>query len=499
MTESKKLVLINPEDNVAVAIEDIRKGEFSVLGNDLTVTATAGIPRGHKVAVRGISIGEDVVKYGASIGRASHPISKGDHVHGHNLATYLSGKIGYVYRPTLFSKRGKDGFPATFAGYRRKDGSAGIRNEIWIIPTVGCMNGVAERLAREANLLHAGKTDGFAAWTHPYGCSQLGDDHLHTQIILASLARHPNACGILVLGLGCENNNIRAFKDILGPYDPERVKFLEAQGVSDEFGFGMALLSEVADFAQGFSREKIPVSELTVGLKCGGSDGLSGITANPLLGIFSDRLTAAGGTCILTEVPEMFGAESILMNRCADTVTFERTVALINDFKDYYERHNQQVYENPSPGNKDGGITTLEEKSLGCIQKGGTGPVRDVLPYGEHVRKSGLNLAQGPGNDPVSVTTLAAAGAHLVLFTTGRGTPFGGPVPTVKIATNDGLATEKPHWIDFNAGRSLKEDPEKVADDFVSLVLEIASGKRRTRQEENGYREIALFKDGVTL
>ena len=499
MTESKRLMLINPEDNVAVAIEDIRGGESLVLGNGLTVTMAAGIPRGHKVAVRRISVGEDVVKYGAPVGRAIFLISKGDHVHGHNMATKLSGKLDYVYNPALFAKSGEDGFPATFDGYRRKDGSAGIRNEIWIIPTVGCVNGIAERLAKEANRLHAGKTDGFAAWTHPYGCSQLGDDHLHTQIILASLARHPNACGVLILGLGCENNNVRGFKDILGPYDPERVRFLEAQGVPDEFGTGMALLSELADFAQGFDREPIPVSELTVGLKCGGSDGLSGITANPLLGIFSDRLTAAGGTCILTEVPEMFGAESMLMNRCADAVTFDRTVSLINDFKDYYERHNQRVYENPSPGNKDGGITTLEEKSLGCIQKGGTGPVRDVLPYGEHVQKTGLNLAQGPGNDPVSVTTLTAAGAHLVLFTTGRGTPFGGPVPTVKIATNDALYDKKPHWIDFNAGRSLMEPPEKVADDLVVLVNEIVSGKRRARNEENHYREIAIFKNGVIL
>ncbi len=531
MAQAKRLILISPEDNVAVAIEDVLEGDSFILCDVMEVTAATGIPRGHKVAVRPISAGEDVLKYGAPIGRAMLPISKGDHVHGHNLETKLSGKLDYEYHPGLsagsragivssagkmaagctpmrvagdfpFSARitfAENGFPATFDGYRRKDGSAGIRNEIWIIPTVGCVNGVAERLAKEANLQHAGKTDGFHAWRHPYGCSQLGDDLFHTQVILASLARHPNACGVLILGLGCENNNILAFKDILGVSDPARVKFLETQQVADEFEMGMSLLSELADFAQKSIRRPIPVSELVVGLKCGGSDGLSGITANPLAGIFSDRLIAAGGTCILTEVPEMFGAETLLMNRCADAATFELTVALINDFKDYYFRHNQAAYENPSPGNKDGGITTLEEKSLGCIQKGGTSPVTDVLLYGQHVRKKGLSLAQGPGNDIVSITALAAAGAHLVLFTTGRGTPLGGPLPTVKIATNDALAANKPHWIDFNAGRSLKEAPESVADDLVSLVLEIASGKRIARNEENGYSEIAIFKEGVTL
>lgn len=512
MAEKKRLMRINPKDNVAVAVDDIRAGESFIIGSDISVTAATGIRNGHKVAIRGIPKGEDVVKYGAPIGRASHDIAKGEHVHGHNLTTGLSGKLEYAWNPEPAFEwgaggcrlgtgdvEGVTGFPPTFDGYRRKDGSAGIRNEIWIIPTVGCVNRVAERLAMDANRLHAGKTDGFFAWPHPYGCSQLGDDHLHTQLILTSLAKHPNAGGVLILGLGCENNNILSFRDILGSSDPERIRFLETQGVMDECEVGGILLAELANFVQGFQREPIPVSELVVGLKCGGSDGLSGITANPLAGMFSDRLITAGGTSILTEVPEMFGAETILMKRCADAVSFDRTVALINDFKDYYLSHNQVVYENPSPGNKDGGITTLEEKSLGCIQKGGTSPVKDVLFYGEHIRKTGLNLAQGPGNDIVSVTTLAAAGAHLILFTTGRGTPLGGPVPTVKIATNDALYSNKPHWIDFNAGRSLKEQPEKVTDDLVALVNDIVSGKRRARNEENGYREIAIFKNGVTL
>lgn len=515
MTANKRLIQINPIDNVAVALEDLSCGETIQLTPGKTVTLQEDIRRGHKVALTAIAAGQNIVKYGAPIGAATAAISLGMQVHVHNMATQLSGKLTYCWQPTAAISTGNplsddaetttaqhhfvSNCPETFLGYRRKDGTVGIRNEIWIVPTVGCVNRVAEKLAQTAEKEFAGKAEGVFVWTHPYGCSQLGDDHEHTQRILAALVRHPNAAGVLVIGLGCENNHIQAFRQILGPVDGARVKFLETQGVGDELETGMSLLKELAQYAQTFHREPVPVSELVVGLKCGGSDGLSGITANPLAGMFSDRLIAAGGTTILTEVPEMFGAETLLMNRCVDEATFERTVALINGFKDYYIRHNQVVYENPSPGNKDGGITTLEEKSLGCIQKGGMSPVVDVRFYGEHVVKKGLNLAQGPGNDIVSVTTLAAAGAHLVLFTTGRGTPLGGPVPTVKVSTNDALAENKPHWIDFNAGRLLKETPEHVIDDFMQLVCDVASGTTPTRNETNGYREIAIFKDGVTL
>lgn len=499
MSDFKRILRIHPADNVAVAVDDLKAGEAFILEDGTEVAPDADIPRGHKVALRDIADGEDVVKYGAPIGRARGPISRNAHVHVHNLATKLEGRLEYAWNPIEAAAGASGSFPATFDGYRRKDGSVGIRNEIWIIPTVGCVNRIGERLAAEAQRRFAGKCDGVFVWTHPYGCSQLGEDHLHTQTILASLVRHPNAGGVLVLGLGCENNHIGAFREVLGPVDPERVKFLETQGVADELEVGLSLLTELADRCASFVREPVSSSALIIGLKCGGSDGLSGITANPLAGVFSDRLIAAGGTSILTEVPEMFGAETFLMARCADEGTFDRTVGLVNDFKDYYLRHGQVVYENPSPGNKDGGITTLEEKSLGCIQKGGTSPVRDVLFYGEHVRVRGLNLAQGPGNDIVSCTTLAAAGAHLVVFTTGRGTPLGGPVPTLKVSTNDALAASKPHWIDFNAGRLLKEPAAAVADDFVALVAEVVSGRRQTRNEENGYREIAVFKDGVTL
>jgi altronate hydrolase len=361
------------------------------------------------------------------------------------------------------------------------------------------VNRVAEQLAREANRRFAGQTDGFFAWTHPYGCSQLGDDHETTQRILAGLVRHPNAAGVLVLGLGCENNLIASFREVLGPVDSEQVLFLETQQVADEQAQGMLLLEQLATRAAACRREKVPLSELVIGLKCGGSDGLSGITANPLAGMVSDRVIAQGGTALLTEVPEMFGAETILMNRCGTRKDFERLVAVIDGFKDYYTRHGQPVNENPSPGNKEGGITTLEEKSLGCIQKGGASPVAGILRYGAPVRKKGLNLLEGPGNDIVSLTALAASGAHLTLFTTGRGTPLGGPVPTVKISSNDALAEKKPHWIDFNAGRILTEDPDAVAEELLELVVAIASGETRTRNEARDFREIAIFKNGVTL
>ena len=441
---------------------------------------------GHKYALRDIAEGEAVIKYGNPIGHATAPIKAGEHVHFHNVATNLSDALSYEYHPdgTPFSFRKTD---ATFLGYEREDGEVGIRNDVWIIPTVGCVNKIAERLAE--------KTGAFA-FVHPYGCSQLGDDHALTQKVLAGLVRHPNAGGVLVLGLGCENNNIGVFKKALGTVNEKRVRFLNAQEHADEIEAGVALIRELQELASHDERKPFPVSRLRVGLKCGGSDGYSGISANPLVGRFADRLCAFGGSCVLTEVPEMFGAEHLLMRRAVSREVFEKTVSLINDFKDYYKRHGQVVYENPSPGNKAGGITTLEEKSLGCVQKGGSAPVVDVLDYGDTLTKCGLSLLNGPGNDIVAITNLAAAGVHLILFTTGRGTPLGAPVPTVKVATNRALAERKAGWIDFDASPVLSG--ENLDDAFFSHVLAVASGER-TKNEENGYREIAIFKDGVTL
>lgn len=441
---------------------------------------------GHKYAVRDIKKGEDIIKYANPIGYALCDIKCGEHVHTHNLKTNLSGKCGYTYTAPPKSRKTEE-TDLTFMGYVRENGEVGIRNDIWIVNTVGCVNKIAERLSKLTGAKH---------FPHPFGCSQLGDDQNVTQKILAAMVNHPNCGGALVLGLGCENNNIGVFKKVLGSYDKSRVKFLNAQDFEDEIEEGVRLIDELKANAQKTKREPLNVSKLKVGLKCGGSDGFSGITANPLVGRFCDALTGFGGACVLTEVPEMFGAEHILMKRAESKEIFDKTVKLIDDFKDYYEQHGQVIYENPSPGNKEGGITTLEEKSLGCIQKGGLAPVTDVLGYGDKVSKSGLSLLTGPGNDMVAVTNLMAAGVQLILFTTGRGTPLGAPVPTVKISTNSELYKKKKSWIDFDAGPVL--EGADLTQDLIEYVIEVANGKR-CANEENGYEEISIFKDGVTL
>ncbi len=488
---------IHPNDNVVVALHAIPKGTVYA-ADGVSVTANMEIPQGHKMAIKPMAEGDHVMKYGFSIGHTTAAIAAGDWVHTHNMATNLSGEMEYTYNPKIHYPARK---PAgTFQGYRRKDGKVGIRNEIWIIPTVGCVNDVAKALVRENQDLVTGSIDGLYTFTHPFGCSQTGHDHAQTRKLLAALTRHPNAGAVLVLSLGCENLTHEQFLAELGEYDENRVKFLTCQQVSNELEAARPILEELAAFAGSFHREEIPASELVVGMKCGGSDGLSGITANPTVGRFSDMLVAQGGSTVLTEVPEMFGAEGFLMDRCASEEVFQKAVNMINGFKSYFIRHNEVVYDNPSPGNKQGGITTLEDKSCGCVQKGGSAPIMDVIGYGDAVTTKGLNMLYGPGNDLVSATALTAAGAHLILFTTGRGTPFGAPAPTMKLATNTPLATNKPTWIDFNAGvvadgtRTLDE----AASDLMKLVLEVASGKK-TRAEEKGFREISIFKDGVVL
>ena len=484
---------IQPGDNVAVALRPLSKGE-KIDG----VTLREDIPAGHKMALAPILKGEKAVKYGAPIGEALRDIGPGEWVHTHNVKTGLSGVLSYEYHPAKTPVRSEK--PGTFRGFLRKDGRAGVRNEIWIIPTVGCVNSVAKNLEAAAASLKTGSVGGIYAFGHPYGCSQLGDDHKNTQKALAGLVRHPNAGGVLVLGLGCENNNLTGFQKVLGETDPERVKFLNCQDVEDELEAGLSLIAELCETASRDERTELPVSRLVIGLKCGGSDGFSGITANPVVGLFSDKLTAQGGSVILTEVPEMFGAETLLMDRCADKKTFDKTVRLINGFKEYFLRYGQQVYENPSPGNKAGGITTLEDKSLGCTQKSGSSPVRDVLSYGQPVSAAGLHLLQAPGNDLVASTALAVSGAQAVLFTTGRGTPFGCPVPTVKISSNTPLKEKKPNWIDFDAGKVLSTgDLPACGNELYDYVLRLASGEELAGNEKNNMREIAIFKDGVTL
>ena len=495
-----EFIKINPADNVAVAINDVEAG-YNCNIDGISLTTLFRISAGHKVALKDLSEGEDVVKYGFPIGHLLQDVPQGGLIDHSVLKTNLEGLLDYSYDPDL-TEIAPAQVQATFKGYRRADGRAGIRNELWIIPTVGCVNGAVQNICRqfETELASYPGIEKVIAFPHNYGCSQLGDDHENTRKILADMVHHPNAAGVLVVALGCENNQLGPFRELVGEVDGSRVKFMESQKIQgDEVEHGLGLLREIAEAAKNDVREDIPVSELKVGLKCGGSDGFSGITANPLLGRFSDWIVSQGGTTVLTEVPEMFGAETILMSRCQDEATFDKTVHLINDFKAYFMKNDQPVYENPSPGNKAGGISTLEEKSLGCTQKSGNSIVRDVLLYGDRLKTRGLNLLSAPGNDLVASTALAAAGCQIVLFTTGRGTPFGTFVPTAKISTNSTLAANKPLWIDFNAGEIVDGRPvEEVDAEFINFVLSAASGKP-VNNEKSGYSEIAIFKSGVTL
>ena len=489
---AKSTIIINKLDNVAVALCDLKKGEEHegvVLAEDIT--------KGHKFALRDIKKGEEIIKYGSDIAYATADIPKGSHVHTHNVHTNLSENLEYTYNKVECPV--KKVAPRKINVYKRADGNVGIRNELWIIPTVGCVNGQAKLIADTFKEQYGTEGfDGVHVFTHPYGCSQLGDDHERTKLILQKMVRHPNAGGVLVIGLGCENNQMSPFKEGLGKIDESRIKFLVCQDESDEIAAGVKLVKEIADVIKSDRRSEADMSCLKVGLKCGGSDGLSGITANPLVGLFSDYIVACGGTTVLTEVPEMFGAEQKLMNRAKDEATFKKVVKLINDFKDYFRKNGQVVYENPSPGNKAGGITTLEDKSLGCTQKSGSSAVQDVVFDDGYVTAKGLNLLNGPGNDMVAVTNLGAAGCHLVLFTTGRGTPFGGFVPTLKIATNNELAARKANWIDFNAGAVLETGFDAQLEKLIDLVTETVNGKP-AKNEINNTRELAIFKTGVTL
>ncbi|MBR3646882.1 MAG: altronate dehydratase [Paludibacteraceae bacterium] len=493
------ILRINPADNVVVAIQPQSAGAvITVDGKKITVLED--VPAGHKIAIKDFAEGENVIKYGFPIGHAREAKAAGSWMNENNIKTNLAGLLEYEYHPKQVTLDIPDE-KRTFLGYRRKNGMVGIRNEVWIIPTVGCVNGIIQKLCeRLRQETKCAGVDGIYAFPHNYGCSQLGDDHENTKKILRDMVHHPNAGAILVVGLGCENNQPQVFEEYCGDYDKERVKFLVAQKVQgDEVEAGMEILRDLYALASKDKRTTVPVSELRVGLKCGGSDGFSGITANPLLGMFSDWLVAQGGTTVLTEVPEMFGAETILMDRCADKNLFDQTVSLINDFKDYFLSHGEPVGENPSPGNKAGGISTLEDKALGCTQKCGKSLVRGVMAYGDRLQAKGLNLLSAPGNDLVASTALASSGCHMVLFTTGRGTPFGTYVPTMKISTNSTLFANKPRWIDFNAGVIAEgEDMQDVCRRFTDYIIDVASG-RQTNNEFNGYHEIAIFKNGVTL
>ncbi len=490
----KTTIRIHPTDNVAVAIQPLKKGDTAE-----GITFLEDLDAGHKFALCDIAENANVIKYGNAIGHATQAIPVGAWVHTHNLKTNLHDNLTYTYQANGVPLKPFDS-GLTFDGYLRSNGDAGIRNELWIVPTVGCVNGQAQAIANRVKAeLDCSHLDDVRVWSHNYGCSQLGDDHQNTKKALAALVKHPNATGVLVLGLGCENNQMADFIEALGDYDRSRVSTLIAQEVEDEITTGFELMKNLWKQSQTDKRQALPLSKLKIGLKCGGSDGFSGITANPLVGLFSDWLIAQGGSAILTEVPEMFGAETILMNRCVDVKTFDKTVRLINNFKDYFRKYDQPIYENPSPGNKKGGISTLEDKSLGCTQKGGSAQVVDVLDYTEPIKTHGLNLLNSPGNDLVAASALAFSGCQLVLFTTGRGTPFGSFVPTMKISTNSKLFNFKSNWIDFNAGSILEnESMEECLQRLVHAVLDVCSGKH-LKHEIVGFKEIAIFKTGVTL
>ncbi|SHH58277.1 altronate hydrolase [Anaerosphaera aminiphila DSM 21120] len=489
-------IKINKKDNVAVALKNLEKGT-EIYVDDNTFNLKEDIPQGHKFSIEEIESNEKIIKYGMTIGIATENTNIGSWMHTHNIKTSLGDILNYKYEPKLVEPLHLE--HSTFKGFRRKNGKVGIRNDIWIIPTVGCINSICNKLAIDFNAQIKSDEINTIAFTHPYGCSQMGDDQENTRKALAALISHPNAGGVLVLGLGCENSNIEILRDYIGEYDTERIKFIQCQDEDDEYSAAQRELEEIFKVVSRDTREEIDSSELVVGLKCGGSDGLSGITANPLVGEFSDILIAKGGSTILTEVPEMFGAETSLMDRAESEEIFSKVVKLVNDFKIYFQNHNQTIYENPSPGNKQGGISTLEDKSNGCIQKSGDSNIVDVLDYAEQIKKAGLNLLNAPGNDLVSSTALALSGAHIVLFTTGRGTPFSCPVPTIKISSNTELFEKKRNWIDFDAGKIVRDvDKHSLALELFDYVSEVASGKKIS-SEGNFSQEWAIFKQGVTL
>lgn len=498
--EKHKLLKIKENDNVAIALTSLAAGtECELDGKCLRVLDN--IPPAHKVALRDMAEGEQVVKYGLPIGHTTAEVRAGEHVHIHNVLTNLEGLLEYRYEPKENVWAGFEELEeAWFDGYLRENGSAGTRNEIWIVPTVGCVNRTAELLAEEAGKRYAGKVDGVRALTHNAGCSQLGDDMLTTQKLLSGLIRHPNAGAVLVVSLGCENNCLEFFRPVLGEVNPRRVKFLVTQEHDDEYKEGMRLLDELAEYAGSFKRQRLSAGLLQIGLKCGSSDAFSGVSANPLCGRITDRVVRCGGKAVLTEVSEMFGAETRLMERAVSEEVFENEVQLINDFKSYFMRYGQPIDRNPCPGNIRSGISTDEDKALGNIQKGGSAPVVDVLGYGDTMKKRGLSLLIGSGNDAMSVTNLTASGANLILFTTGNGNPFGGFPPTIKISSNTSLSERKRNWIDFNAGTVLDgERFEETEERLFQLVLDVANGQVRTKNEEFGYQEISIFRDGVIL
>lgn len=496
-------IKLYPQDTVALATSELKKGQTVTVDGE-TITLLDDIPNAHKIALKDFETGEAVRKYDNIIGYASKPIKKGEWIHSHNEVTGLGKSKEYTYDFNPISI-----FPGesdkTFMGYDRADGGAGIRNHLAIISTVFCANGPLRKLARmaEAKYPATENFDGIIAFDQEFGCSQTGKDLVTTCKIIAGIAKNANFGGVLLVSNGCEMAIPSVLEQYMGDYDKKRIRTLTLQEVEDEFTAGMELIDEIMEEMKDDKRTPININRLHIAMNCGGSDGYSGITANTLLGTLCDTLVKEGAIMNMTEVPEMMGAEHILMNRAADKSIFDDIVKMMYDYDAYFARYGEKAADNPTQGNKAGGLTTLEEKSLGCIQKGGHCAVMEVLEYGERATKNGFVLVSGPGNDLAGVSGQIAAGAVLTIFTTGRGTPCGFAGPTFRLASNTALATRKSNWIDYDAGRLLTaktpEEVEALNKELYDAIMATVNGQYRTRTEENGYYILGALKDGVTL
>lgn len=485
------LLRLHPKDNVALALRPLPSGaRVSVEG--ISLFTRDPIPYGHKVALVSIPKGGRIIKYGYPIGRAVRSISPGEHVHVHNTE---SGRAhGDTARPVIREESSLiPRFPQdTFLGFRRQDGRVGVRNHVLVMASVHCVNGGVERIGREV--------PGVVALPHIYGCSQLGEDLAQTRRVLEGYVSHPNVGATLIVGLGCEALPTRELVDGLRDrgYRVELLLLQEIGGSRAAVRKGKELAAELLGEVGKLRPEPVPLSELVVGVECGGSDAWSGVTANPAVGAIADALVAHGGTVILSEVTEFIGAEHILAARAISPEVGKAILRAVARREGVAVEMGVDLRgAQPSPGNMEGGLTTIEEKSLGAIVKGGTTPVREFLGYGERPSARGLVVMDTSGNDLESVTGMVAGGAQVVLFTTGRGTPVGNPiVPVIKISSNTPLYERMRDDLDFDAGSILRgEPPTSVAARLAALLLEVAGG-RPTQAEVWGHREFAIEPRG---
>ncbi len=502
MNQLQKLLQLHPTDNVAVARVQVAAGEEIQLG-PVVVRVSEPIAAGHKVAIRPIAAGEAILKYGQRIGLAGTHIDVGSWVHVHNVnAARLETEYEYCNELIEPSKPAES---RTFMGFRRADGKVGTRNYVALISTVNCSATTARYVAMElakSDLRDFPNVDGVIPLVHKGGCafSFGGEDHQQLNRTLAGFARHPNIAARLILGLGCETaqaghlQSDHGLMQLGGPSAsrsngplPMVLNIQEVGGVRKTVDRAVGVLRDLLVQANDVRREPIPVSELLVGLECGGSDGASGITANPALGYASDLMVAHGGTAILSEIPEVYGAEQLLTRRSISREVADALLDRIHWWEDYAQRHHASIDNNPSYGNKQGGLTTIFEKSLGAVAKGGTSPLRAVYKYAEPVTERGFVLMDTPGYDPASVTGMVAGGAQVIVFTTGRGSCFGcKPAPTIKVATNTPMFNRMREDMDINAGTILEgATVEDVGREIFEMIIATASG-RQTLSEAQG-------------